>query len=368
MSYRLISALAVPTMAALAALSLSASANAQDFKSTFDEIVAAAKEEPAVQWCTGLGPDESQPIVEAFVKAFPGVPEPNDFECAGEEATQRVVSEWTAGAPQADVLDADTEILETLEKDNLTHVQDWSIFDNSPVKVEERHRLYNGRIVSVGSALRVIWYNPKIVSEADAPKSYEECADPKYKGIQAADVRPPFFDMMQEVGGPWSDEFLKTWAAGIKANDPLWTRGNSQAFQVLSSGERGMACGIQFHGLFRGDRTDPLDPNAAVRFVIPKQVIAYDYLRLATAPQPNAPNGTLLFVAWMGSDKGGQTAIAEKNPGYSSPYIEGTYSQKAIAAAGAEIIQGKQADIAKVSEKMNQIILTEWGFPSPVKN
>ena len=63
-----------------------------------------------------------------------------------------------------------------------------------------------------------------------------------------------------------------------------------------------------------------------------------------------------------------QTAIAEKNPGYSSPYIEGTYSQKAIAAAGAEIIQGKQADIAKVSEKMNQIILTEWGFPSPVKN
>ena len=56
---------------------------------TFDEIVAAAKEEPAVQWCTGLGPDESQPIVEAFAKAFPGVPEPNDFECSGEEASFR---------------------------------------------------------------------------------------------------------------------------------------------------------------------------------------------------------------------------------------------------------------------------------------
>ena len=110
------------------------------------------------------------------------------------------------------------------------------------------------------------WYNPKIIKTEDAPKTYEECADPKYKGIQAADVRPPFFDMMQEVGGPWSDEFLKKWAAGIKANDPLWTRGNAQAFQVISSGERGMACGIQFHGLFRGDRTDPGDPNAAVRF------------------------------------------------------------------------------------------------------
>ena len=112
---RLMPALAVPGLAAVAALALTAGASAQDFKKTFDEIVAAAKEEPAVQWCTGLGPDESQPIVEAFAKAFPGVPEPNDFECAGEEATQRVVSEWTAGAPQADVLDGDTEILETLE-------------------------------------------------------------------------------------------------------------------------------------------------------------------------------------------------------------------------------------------------------------
>jgi ABC-type Fe3+ transport system substrate-binding protein len=364
---RLMSTLALPGLAAVTAFALTAGASAQDFKKTFDEIVAAAKEEPAVQWCTGLGPDESQPIVEAFAKAFPGVPEPNDFECSGEEATQRVVSEWTAGATQADVLDGDTEILETLEKDNLSHVQDWSVFDGTPVQVEKRHQLYNGRYISVGSALRVNWYNPKIVKTEDAPKSYEECADPKYKGIQAADVRPPFFDMMQEVGGPWSDEFLKKWAAGIKANDPLWTRGNAQAFQVISSGERGVACGIQFHGLFRGDRTDPSDPNAAVKFVIPKQVIAYDYLRLVTAPEPNAPNGTILFVAWMGSDKGGQIEIAAKNPGYSSPYIEGTYSQKAVAAAGAQIIQAPQAEISKIADKMNEIILTEWGFPSPAK-
>ena len=259
--------LSVSVAAAVAAVMAFASpprVNAQEIKATFDEIVAAAKEEPAVQWCTGLGPDESQPIVEAFAKAFPGVPEPNDFECFGEDATQRVLSEWTAGAPQVDILDADTEILETMEKDNLTLVQDWSLFDGTPVQVEPRHRIYNNRIVSVGSAFRVIWYNPKLMAVADAPKSYEECADPKYKGKLAADVRPAFFDMMAEVGGPWSDEQLKEWAAGIAKNEPLWIRGTSQAFQVLSSGERAVACGIQLHGLFRGDRTDPADPNAAV--------------------------------------------------------------------------------------------------------
>jgi ABC-type Fe3+ transport system substrate-binding protein len=347
------------------ALALSGSANAQEFKSTFEEIVEAAKQEPAVQWCTGLGPDESQPIVEAFAAAFPGVPEPNDFECFGEEATQRVMSEWIAGAPQVDVLDADTETLETMEKDNLTLLFDWSVFDGTPVQVEPRHRLYNGRIISVGTAFRVIWYNPALISYEDAPKSFEECTDPKYKGMLAVDVRPSFFDFMEEVGGPWSDEQLKEWAAGVAANEPMWIRGTAQAFQVASSGERAIICGIQLHGLFRGDRTDPTDADAAVKFIIPKEVIAYDYLRLALAPKPLAPNGTVLFAAWMGSDKGGQTAIAQKNPAYSSPYIDGTFTQKAIEEAGARVLQAPQEEVAAVSAKMNQIILTEWGFPSP---
>jgi iron(III) transport system substrate-binding protein len=350
-----------------AALMLSAGVQAQEIKSTFDEIVAAAKEEPPVQWCTGLGPDESQPIVEAFAKAFPGVPEPNDFECFGEDATQRVVSEWTAGAPQVDVLDMDTEILDTLNKENLSLVFDWSVFDGTPVAVDERHRLYDGRIISVGSGFRVIWYNPSLVSFEDAPKSYDECADPKYKGMLAQDVRPPFFDMMEEIGGPWSDEHLKEWAKGIAANEPLWIRGTSQAFQVSSSGERGIVCGQQLHGLFRGDRTDPTAPDAVVKFIIPKQVIVYDYLRLGFAPKPLAPNATVLFAAWMGSNDGGQTEIAKKNPGYSSPHIKGSFTQKAIEEAGAEIIQATQEQTSSVAAKMNEIILTEWGFPSPAK-
>jgi ABC-type Fe3+ transport system substrate-binding protein len=367
MLHRLMLTSAMTGIAGLLSLAALTGVQAQEIKSTFDEIVAAAKEEPPVQWCTGFGPDESQPLVEAFAKAFPGVPEPNDFECFGEEATQRVVSEWTAGAPQADVLDMDTEILETLEKDNLSLVFDWSIFDGTPVQVEKRHRLYNDRIISVGAAMRVIWYNPKLMKIEDVPKSHEECTDPKYKGLLAMDVRPSFFDFMEEVGGPWSDDEMRAWAKGIAANEPLWIRGTSQGFQVASSGERALICNIQLHGLFRGDRTDPTNADAAVKFVIPKQVIAYDYLRLGFAPKPLAPNATVLFAAWMGSDKGGQTAISEKNPAYSSPYIEGTFNNKAVKEFGAEVLQAPQEKISKVAAKQNEILLTEWGFPSPAK-
>jgi ABC-type Fe3+ transport system substrate-binding protein len=160
---------------------------------------------------------------------------------------------------------------------------------------------------------------------------------------------------------------MKDWAAGIAKNEPLWIRGTAQAFQVLASGERSVVCGIQLHGLYRSDRTDPTDPSAPVKFIIPKEVIAYDYLRLALAPQPLAPNATILFTAWMGSDKGGQAAIAAKNPAYSSPYIDGTFNNKVIKEAGAQILQAPQEKTAAVSAKMNDIILTEWGFPSPAK-
>ena len=349
---------------AVSAFGASAPASAQGFKSTYDEILAAAKEEAPVQWCTGMGPDELQPIVDAFVKLYPDVPEPNDFECFGEDATQRVVSEWTAGAPQVDILDTDTEILETLEADNSTHVQDWSIFDGTPVEIDPRYLSYNGRILSIGQAHRVIWFNPSIISREDAPQTIEECADPKYKGMLAADVRPSFFEFMEGAGGPWSEDEMREWAKGVAANEPLWIRGTSHGFQVLSSGERGIICGHQLHGLFRGDRTDPNEENAVVQFIIPKQVIVRDYIRLALAPEPISPNGTLLFAAFLASNKG-QEAIAQANPGYASPYIEGSYTQKAHAAVGAEILQAPQEAIAAVSDKMQDIILTEWGFPSP---
>jgi ABC-type Fe3+ transport system substrate-binding protein len=361
MYYRLLMSTATAACGTLAFL---AAAQAQEIGATFDEILAAAMEEDPVQWCTGMGPDESGPLVDGFVAAFPGVPRPNDFECFGEASTQRVVSEWVAGVSQADILDMDTEILESLEQDNLSFVFDWSVFDGTAVEVPERHRRYNGRIITVGTGFRVIWYNPSLVSAEDAPKSWEDCADPKYAGMLAMDVRPTFYDMMEEIGGPWTDVEVQEWARGVAANEPMWVRGTAQTYQVLSSGERGIICGIQLHGLFRDNRTVPNDPAAPVTFIIPKEVLAYEYLRLGLAPDLMSPNATVLFTAWMGSNDGGQRVIGEVNPGYASPFIEGSFTQAAIAAAGAELLMATEEAKASVSDRLNELVLTEWGFPT----
>jgi ABC-type Fe3+ transport system substrate-binding protein len=334
-------------------------------KATHDEIVAAAKKEPPVQWCTGLSAKESQPLVNAFKKEYPDVPEVNDFECSGQDATQRVLTEWKARTTQVDLLDTDTEILQQMEDQNLTYVQNWSVFKGSPIEIDPRHIFYKGRVLTVGQAHRVIWFNPKVIKFEDAPKSFEECANPKYKGILAADVRPAIFELSKDVGGPWGEAELKKWAAGIKANNPLWVRGTSHAYQVISSGERGLNCGQQLHGLFRGG-IDPADPNAPIQFIIPKQSIARDYTRLVIAPKPNAPNATVLFAGFLASNKG-QAAMAAMNPGYASVYVDGSYTQKAYQKFGAKVLRASQEDLAKVTDNFTNIILTEWGFPSAAR-
>ena len=349
-------------VAGLCALLLPGATHAQ-VKATYDEIVAAAKKEPAVQWCTGMSAKETQPLVDAFKKLYPDVAEVNDFECAGQDAVQRVLTEWKARVTQVDLLDADTEILQTLDDQNLTHVQNWAVFKGSPLEIDSRYVAFKGRVLTMGQAHRVIWFNPKVIKFEDAPKSFEECANPKYKGILAADVRPALFELSKDVGGPWNDEQLKKWAAGMKANEPLWTRGAAHAYQVISSGERGLTCGQQLHGVFRGG-VDPASSNAAVQFIIPKESIARDYTRLVIAPKPNAPNATVLFAGFLASDKG-QAKIAEINPGYASVYLDGSYTQKAYQKFGARVLQASQEALAKVTDKTTKLILTEWGFPSP---
>jgi len=215
-------------------------------------------------------------------------------------------------------------------------------------------------------ALRVIWFNTSILSREEAPKSLEECADPKYKGVIAVDVRPTFFEMMEETGGPWSNEELRQWARDVAALDPLWIRGSSHGFRVLASGERGLICGHQFHGLFRGDRTEPDDPNAIVQYISEAghcPGLRHNRDRAATA---GAENGAVLFGAFLAADAG-HAATEKANPGYSSPYIEGSLSNRAIKEAGAIVLEATKEQIAAISDKMNKIILTEWGFPSPVQ-
>lgn len=334
------------------------------FESSYDDIVEAAASEPPVQWCTGMDPFEYEPLVDGFHEMFPDIPRPEAFECSGEEATQRTITEWESGNTVVDVIDLDTEILKQIDDNDETHVQDWTVFDGTPVEVDPGNYQYNGRITLVGSAHYIIAYNSEQESPETVPQSYEECTDPQYQGRIVTDIRPRMFEMMQDGGGPWSDDDLREWAAGMAANEPFWVRGTAQSVQVLSSAERTIHCPLQLHGLFTGnpDR-DPGGPNSVIEFVMPRQTEVRDYLRLGIAPEPNAPNAAILFVAWMTSDHG-QIVLGEVNPGYSSPTIPGTYAYELYQQTGAEILRSTQEQIAEISERQNQIVLEEWGFPS----
>ncbi len=264
-------------------------------------------------------PKESQGLVDAFKKMYSDVPEPNDYECFGQDTTQRVLAEWKARATQADMMDADDEVLQTLETQNLSLVPDCPCSRHAG-QIDPTYIFYKGRIVTVGRLTGSSGTNPKILPSTKAPKSNAECADPKYRASSPPTCARPSSRCSRtqaavgrrdaaQVGGRREGE--------RSAVDPR----DGPGFQVLASGERGLICGHQLHGLFRSDRTDPADPSAPVQFIIPNPSMARDYIRLAFAPKPNAPNATLLFAAFSARTRG-RRPIAAINPGYASVLIE----------------------------------------------
>src|SRR5690606_20015917 len=142
----------------------------------------------------------------------------------------------------------------------------WSVFDGTPIEIDERNRSdeYAGRFVSGGSLTQVIAYNTDRMSEDEVPHSWEECADPKYKGKVMVDTRPFTQPVLYDV---WGEEKFRQWSSDLAANDPFWVRGGPTALGLIAQGEADFICGVQTHSTVRLINEDT---NAPVDFVWPK--------------------------------------------------------------------------------------------------
>lgn len=327
------------------------------WESSYKAIVAAAEKEKPVRYCQGLDDEENAVMLKDFYAMYPKVPKPEISACNGTEQKERILTEWGSGRTTVDLMSAGNDNIDRIDKEDLSAVPDWSIFDNSPLKIDPKFIGYKGRVLGVGSWSNAIVFNTKLTTAAEVPHDFKDCADPKYNGKFLMDVRPQGFTAFYSY---WGEQNLKAWAAGVKANDPLWTRGSSSGLASLAQGERAFECGMQIHGLFRGSSTvDEVDP--LLDYVFPKVTNAPFYITVTVAKEPRSPNAAILLAAWLASK--GQDAIAKANPGYGSPYVKGTWKQKTFAEQGVTIADKDPWSSSADASKAYSVILESWGFP-----
>lgn len=252
---------------------------------------AAKKEGTVIIW----GPTDAiiyQRMQAYLDKQYPGI-KIQHFESIPEPLVQRIIAESQAGKPAAvDIIQSGSlrALRPLIDRDMLATVPGWE-------KDFGLDAVYaNQRFVGAYNLTLPIAYNTKSVSAQEAPKSWEELAEPKWKGrkiiIEARLV--PFAMLGTEWGKGKAAELVKK----ILTQQPLVVQGGTTVANALAGGQVSIAVGTYAYTIERLKKQ-----GAAVDWVAvsPLPVLTSAEGVLKTAPHPNAAR---FFAGWMGTPEG----------------------------------------------------------------
>ena len=279
-------------MVTLISLLFSGAGYSQDKEGLTQLYNAARKEGRVIIW----GPTDGivyQRMQEALDKQYPGI-KIESFESIPEPLVQRIIAESQAGKPAAvDVIQSGSlrALRPLIDRDMLAPYPGWE-------KVFGLDAVYaNQRLVGGYNLTLPIAYNTKTVSAQDVPKTWEDLADPKWKGrkiiIEARLV--PFAMLGTEWGKAKAIELTKKI---ISQQQPLIVQGGTTVANALAGGQVSLAVGtyaFTIEGLKK--------QGAAVDWapVTPLPVLSSGEGVLKTAAHPNAGR---FFAGWMGTPEG----------------------------------------------------------------
>lgn len=162
------------TLAALFAAALISIAPSSAFAQS-EELIAAAKKEGRVVWYTTIIIDQAvRPIAAAFEKKY-GIKV--EFSRAGSaETALKIINEGRAGKVMGDVFDG-TATFSSIMPAGL--VAPYKPVNAAPYQKEFKDP--DGHWTAVVMYYLSVGVNTKLVSDADAPKTYEDLLNPKWK-------------------------------------------------------------------------------------------------------------------------------------------------------------------------------------------
>lgn len=193
----------------------------------------AKKESNEVWIYTSMYKDTIADMTPKLEKAFPGV-QLKWFQAGSEEIATKVNAEILAGGTQADIMiSSDRFWYEEMGNNGYLISFKSESTKNIPAQLKQPDGFYN----AVSIPVMVMAYNSEAVNDSDAPKSFKEMADPKWKGKfttgspLASGTNFTTMAMLQHNYG-W--DYFKS----LKSNETIAQGGNSSVLRRIQSKER----------------------------------------------------------------------------------------------------------------------------------
>jgi iron(III) transport system substrate-binding protein len=265
----------VRILALLAALALGSAAHAQDSR------LEAAKKEGKVVWYTSLALPSAEKVAKLFEAAYPGV-KVDVHRTGSERILSRVMQELQAGIKNVDVVHtSDAGHFVLLKGKNLLLKYTPAGVDGFPAGFKDR----DGYFYGLRATVNVIAYNTKAVTAAEAPKTWKDLLDPKWKGKMVT-AHPGYSGVIATHVLALVNQYGWDFFKQLAQNRLMLVQSAVDPSGVVASGERPVAVDGGEYTFYqikkKGNPVEIVYPKEGVPLVVSPTAIT------AFAPHPNA--------------------------------------------------------------------------------
>ena len=316
--------------------SVLASVNQLPAQQRTERLVAGARKEGLIEFYGSLPFTDSMPLIQRFRKHHPFI-KVKYTRGGGTSLVNRVLTEHKAGRHGVDVLGARGVLHSTLMKAEMVAK------NMAPLRKQIRKRFKDdeGYLASPFTNALALGYNKMAVPSDQAPQSYHDLLDPRWRGQIALDREA--YDWLAGILDIMGEEKGFEFARKLAAQNLTLRRGHTLMPQLMAAGEvQVMVEAYHFRlQMFMG-------MGAPVDFVLPNPTILKDPSGIWIARRAPHPHAAALLVDFLFSREG-QQVYASQNRLVARKDMEWDFKGKKVP--GIHIISSK-----KWGPRYNQLI------------
>jgi iron(III) transport system substrate-binding protein len=273
-----------------------------------------------IVWYEANPPEMGDKVVAEFKKQFQNVTLRFERVTGAQGLFARILQETEAKAPTADVVTTGIDQIYALHEKSLSASVKWQDYGLPEAVAKEPYA------VTTATTTWVIIYNTDQTPKAEAPKSWSDLLDPKWKGRKIG--LWAIGHAQANLAAVWGEQKVDDYVKKLVDQQPLLYKSTYPVTQNVASGE--LVLGIVPVHVAHSAMAAGAPIGVVFAEPVPLSIISSGIL----ANSPN-PNGARLLVAWLSSKEG---ALAyEKAMGRGNPYLPYTET--------AKLLQGKTLSV-----------------------
>lgn len=305
-------------------------------------LIQAARKEGKVVWYTSLALPSSTAIAHYFQDKYKGI-EVEVHRTGSQRVLQRAMQEATAGIKNADIFHtSDAGHFELLKDKGLLLKFNPAGVASFPDGFKDKAGFYYG----MRATLSVMAYNPKIISEKDAPKTWKDLLNTRWNG-KLVTAHPGYSGIIMTHVLALVNAYGWDYFRDLAKNKVHITQSANDPAGVVASGERPVGVNgaeyFYYKTLKQGNPIKIVYPKEGVPLVVSPVAIAKD------APHPNAAK---LFTEFIFA-KDAQQLLADKeglytgHPEVTYPKDKPKLKELKLLPASADELEKRNNEIKK---------------------